>query len=291
VTGGPVNPPAARTALVTGANRGLGRALALGLAADGVAVGLLGRRREALDDVAREITGRGGTAAVAVADVRSWEATLAAVREVEAALGGVDLLVNNAGAIEASEVPVWEADPGEWWDVVEVDLRGPFHCVRAVVPGMVGRGGGRVVDLNSGAGAKDRENYSAYCAAKAGLFRLGGNLHLAGFARGLRAFELSPGVVRSDMTASMAMHADRTEWTPPEAVVGLAVAIARGELDAWSGCFLRAGADTPESLAAVAAGLAVDGSVPDPARRLVVSPYGDDDPNSISPYVTRRPSE
>jgi len=188
--------------------------------------------------------------------------------------------VNNAGVIDPVEVPAWEADPGDWWDVVETDLRGPFHCVRAVVPGMVRRGGGRVVDLNSGAGAYDRDNYSAYSAAKAGLFRIAGNLHLAGHERGLRTFELSPGVVRSDMTHAMPMHAGRTEWTPVEEVVGLAVAIARGELDAWSGCFLRAGSDTPASLRAAAESITGDAKaqVPDPSRRLTVAPYGPGDP-------------
>jgi NAD(P)-dependent dehydrogenase (short-subunit alcohol dehydrogenase family) len=278
------NPAPARTAFVTGANRGLGRAIAVGLAGSGVAVGLVGRRREALEDVAAEIRDAGGRAAVATADVRSYEATLAAARDVAAVLGRVDLLVNNAGVIDPVEVPVWEADPDAWWDVVETDLRGPFHCVRAVVPGMVRHGGGRVVDLNSGAGAYDREIYSAYCAAKAGLFRIGGNLHLAGHERGLRAFELSPGTVRSDMTASMPMHADRTDWTPVEDLVSLAVAIARGELDAWSGCFLRAGIDTPESLRAAAESISgsisgdAKAQVPDPARRLTVAPYGPDDP-------------
>ena len=195
-------------------------------------------------------------------------------------LGSVDLLVNNAGVIDPAEVPVWEAEPQDWWDVVETDLRGPFHCVRAVVPGMLRRGGGRVIDLNSGAGARDREIYSAYCAAKAGLFRIGGNLHLAGFERGLRSFELSPNVVETDMTHSMPMHEGRSEWTPVEAVVALAVAVARGELDAWSGCFLRAGTDTPESLAAAAAELTGDpkGRVAAPFRRLVVHPYGPSDP-------------
>jgi 3-oxoacyl-[acyl-carrier protein] reductase len=274
------HPPPARTALVTGANRGLGRGLALGLAADGVAVGLLGRRRDALEAVAREIREAGGRAAVVPADVRSYEATMAAVAAVEAMLGGVDLLVNNAGVVDPVEVPVWEAEPQDWWDVVETDLRGPFHCVRAVVPGMLRRGGGRVIDLNSGAGARDREVYSAYCAAKAGLFRIGGSLHLAGFERGLRSFELSPNVVETDMTHSMPMHEGRSEWTPVETVVALAVALARGELDAWSGCFLRAGADTPESLAAAAAELTGDpeGRVPAPFRRLVVHPYGPSDP-------------
>lgn len=274
------DPPAARVAIVTGANRGIGRELALGLARSGVAVGLLGRSADDLEEVAGRIRAGGGTAGVATAEVRDHARVVEAVAALEDGLGGTDLLVNNAGVIEAAEVPAWEADPQEWWDVVETDLRGPFHLVRAVVPGMVGRGGGRVVDLSSGAGAADRDVYSAYCAAKAGLFRLGGNLHLAGYDRGLRSFELAPGVVRTGMTGSMAAHTGRTGWTPPEAVVDLVVAIARGELDAWSGCYLRAGGDTVESLTAAAAALpdGGHGGVPAPARRLVVAPWGPTDP-------------
>ncbi len=247
-------PGPARVALVTGAARGLGRELALGLAAAGLRVGLLGRSRPGLEQVAGEVHEGGGEAAVVIADVRSYPEVVAAVDEVERRLGGIDLLVNNAGVIEAAEEPVWLADPDAWWQVVETDLRGPFHCVRAVVPGMLARGGGRVVDLNSGAGSDDRPVYSAYSAAKAGLFRVGGSLHEAGFARGMRAFEISPGVVRTDMTAAMALHAGRTAWTPPEALVALVLAVAAGRLDRWSGCFLRAGLDTPEALEAVAGG-------------------------------------
>ncbi len=142
---------------------------------------------------------------------------------------------------------------------------------------MLEAGGGRVVNLSSGAGADDRPVYSAYCAAKAGLFRLTGNLHLAGHDRGLRAFDVSPGVVRTDMTGSMAMHDDRTDWTPVAAVVDLVVAVARGELDAWSGRYLRAGVDTPASLAAAADDL------DDRARRLRVVPTGPDDPAVVEP--------
>jgi len=261
-------PPSARTALVTGAGRGLGRALAVGLAGAGLRVAVLGRSAQSLDDVVAEL---GGEAVAVVADVRDYDAVQLAVAEAERGLdAGIDLLVNNAGVIESTEVPVWQADPQEWWDVVETDLRGPFHCVRAVVPGMIARGGGRVIDLNSGAGALDREIYSAYCAAKAGLFRITGNLHLAGFSRGLRAFEISPGVVRTDMTASMAMHRGRTDWTPVERLVELVVAVAAGRLDQWSGRFLRAGLDDPEVLSGVD---------PGPRGRLLgVLPYGPDDP-------------
>jgi 3-oxoacyl-[acyl-carrier protein] reductase len=269
----------ARTALVTGANRGLGRELALGLARSGIAVGLLGRSQPGLSAVADEIAASGGRAAVGTADVRDLAAVHAVVVAVQEQLGAVDLLVNGAGVIDPVEVPAWQADPGDWWDVVETDLRGPFHLVRAVVPGMIERGGGRVINLSSGAGANDREIYSAYCAAKAGLFRLTGNLHLAGYQQGLRAFEVSPGTVRTDMTASMPMHADRTDWAEPEWLVDLVLGVALGQLDAWSGCFLRSGVDTVESLRKAAQDLDDgSGSVPSPARRLTVVPWGPSDP-------------
>jgi 3-oxoacyl-[acyl-carrier protein] reductase len=271
------------TALVTGANRGLGREIALGLARSGVAVGLLGRARPGLATVAGEIVAAGGRAGIGVADVRDFAQVEAAVGDLRGQLGEIDLVVNSAGVIDPVEVPAWEADPGDWWDVVETDLRGPFHVVRAVVPGMVARGGGRVVNLNSGAGAKDREIYSAYCAAKAGLFRLTGNLHLAGYEHGLRAFELSPGTVRTDMTAAMPMHAERTDWAQPEWLVDLVLGVARGELDAWSGCFLRAGVDSVAALRKVADEIADPGTglVPAPKRRLGVTLWGPDDPLPI----------
>jgi 3-oxoacyl-[acyl-carrier protein] reductase len=266
-----------RVALVTGAGRGLGRELAIALAQAGAAVGLIGRTRPGLEETAELLDGTGVPVEVATADVRSWEEVRAAVDELEATLGGADLLVNNAGIIDPVEVPVWEADPHQWREVIETDLLGPFHCVRAVVPGMIARGLGRVVDLNSGAGAADRPIYSAYCAAKAGLFRITGNLHLAGHSRGLRAFEVSPGTVRTDMTAAMATHADRTEWTPADALVQLVLSISRGDLDEWSGAFLRAGVDTPASLLA-AQQQAGDAGLSPLSRRLGVFRYGSDDP-------------
>jgi 3-oxoacyl-[acyl-carrier protein] reductase len=276
-----------RVALVTGANRGLGRLIALGLADSGLAVGLLGRSLGGLQAVADEIAEGGGRAAVALADVTEFAQVQRAVDEIQKDLGGAELLVNSAGVIDPVEVPVWQADPGDWWSVVETDLLGPFHLIRAVVPGMIERGCGRVVNLSSGAGTTDRAIYSAYSAAKAGLFRITGNLHLAGYLHGLRAFEISPGTARTDMTASMPMHRQRTQWTPPEALVDLVSAVARGELDPWSGCFLRAGVDTPESLREVVDRLG-GGEIPAPLRRLGVIRWGPDDP-VVTPGPGRGP--
>lgn len=244
-----MTPPAPRTALITGASRGIGRHLATGFAAAGLDVGLLARSADALAAVAAEIAPTGVDVVAVAADVTLPSDVARAVAEVERRLGSIDVLVNNAGRVDA-EVPLWEADPDDWWRVVEVNVRGPFLLAHAVVPGMLARGGGRIINLNSGSGTRDFPTASAYTASKSALFRLGGAIHLAGFELGLRAFELAPGVVRTDMTASMEMHADRTEWTEPADVVALALALARGEGDHLSGSYVRVGLDEPGRLSA-----------------------------------------
>jgi hypothetical protein len=115
--------------------------------------------------------------------------------------------------------------------------------------------------------------------------RLGANLHGDGFDRGIRVFELAPGVVKTDMSTGMTLHADRTEWTPPSAVTDVVVAIAAGELDACSGWFVRVTHDTPESLRALAAEAEEQG-VTATARRLRVQPAGSGDP--LGPSLTGR---
>lgn len=258
---------------MTGASRGIGRHLALGLAGAGLDVALLARDQSALGGVREQVERAGVRAVVLPADVTDVRAVRAAVAAAEAELDGIDLLVNNAGRIESAEVPPWQADPDEWWSVFEANVRGPFHLVQAVVPGMLARGGGRVVDLSTGSATRDSDIYSAYYASKTALLRFGSGLHEAGFAHGLRVFELAPGVVRTDMTGSMAVHDDRTEWTDPADVVALLLAVAAGELDGWSGRFFRAGAEDVERLRAAAAR-----GLDDDARRLRLRPWGDDDP-------------
>ncbi|MDQ0373164.1 SDR family NAD(P)-dependent oxidoreductase [Cellulomonas humilata] len=259
-----------RTALVTGAGRGIGRGIALGLAEAGYAVGLVGRTRAHLDAVAEEI---GDDACVAAADLTDATAVLDAVARVEEELGGIGLLVNNAGVIERAEVPFVEDDVEDSWRVIEANVRGPLLVTHAVLPGMLARGDGRVLNLNSGAGHRAMTSYTGYAISKGALARFTTQLDAQYRDQGIRVLDLAPGHVETAMTTSMAMHDGRTEWTPVEAVAELARAFGDGELDALSGRFVRAGTDTVESLlAALPQILAAD------ARTLRLGAYGDEDP-------------
>lgn len=248
-------------ALVTGASRGIGdlavRAL---LGAGWTVVGL--SRSGAIADGAEGMP----------CDVTDAEEVATTVGQVIEQHGRIDLLVNNAGLIE-TEVPLWEADVDEWWQVMVTNVRGPFLLTRAVVPHMITAGGGRVVNINSGAGTKERGDLTAYCGSKSALARITGGVALAGAEHGVLAFDLAPGVVETDMTHSMRMHDGRTEWTAPQDVTDLLLAFAAGELDGFSGRMVRAGADDLDTLRAHSrAGL------PDDARMLRLRPWGEDDP-------------
>jgi NAD(P)-dependent dehydrogenase (short-subunit alcohol dehydrogenase family) len=260
-----------QVALVTGASTGIGRALVEGLAARGVAVAGLARDEQRLTAAMAEVAAASGVRTLTVAaDVTDRGAVDAAVARVADELGRVDLLVNNAGTIDAEEVPVWEADPDQWWDVVASHVRGAQLLVRAVVPGMLARGHGRVVNLASGMGTRAHRDYSAYSVAKTGLMRLTEALDLSLQGSGVHAFDVAPGVVDTPMTRSMDMWRGFTDWTPPERAVELIVAIAAGELDAWAGRFVRAGRDDLDTLRSV--------MPQDAVRQLRLKPYGDDDP-------------
>lgn len=258
---------AGTVALVTGASTGIGLALARGLAERGAAVAGLARGAERLSAELAQVTADTGARTLAVAaDVTDLVAVREAVARVGAELGPVDLLVNNAGLIDAAEVPVWEAEPAQWWSVVESQLRGPFNLVQAVVPGMAARGAGRVVGLASGMSTRANPHYSAYSVGKSGQVRITESLA----SSGVLAFDVAPGVVDTAMARSMPTWDGFADWTPVSAVVDLVAAIAEGRLDAWSGRFVRAGADSVESLAAVAP--------EDTHRQVRLQPYGPDDP-------------
>ena len=156
------------TGVVTGAGRGLGREIAVALAAEGMSLLLLSRTgsqvRDLTDDLSSRFPGRVLPATIEVADPAAVDRVVA---HVEQHLGPVDLLVNAAGRIESTERPCWEADQAEHWGVIETDLRGPLLMTRALLPSMVQRGRGRVVTLTSRARAATRTGtYTGYALSK-----------------------------------------------------------------------------------------------------------------------------
>lgn len=266
-------PLAGQVALVTGASTGIGREVAQALAAQGAAVAGLARGADRLAAAMQEVAQLTGARTLSVpGDVVDPAAVDAAVAHVVDQLGPVDLLVNNAGLIDAAEVPVWSADREQWWAVVESHLRGPQLLISAVVPGMVERGRGRVVDLASGMGTRAVAEYSAYSVGKAGQIRLTEALAASLEGTGVHAFNIAPGLVQTEMTLAMPKWQGHTAWTPSAKVAELVCAVALGELDRWSGRFLRAGVDTPASLR--------DVPLPEGARQLRLRAFGPDDPLS-----------
>ena len=266
-------PLAGQVALVSGAGRGIGRELALGLAAAGARVGLVGRTRSSLDAVLHECAALGARAVAVPADVADRDRARAAVDTVVRDLGPVDLLVTNAGLRERAAAAPWEADPDDWWRVVETNLRGTFLLDRLVLPAMVGRGAGRVLHVGSGMGQRANPDWSAYAVSKAAVSRLTDSLAAALDGTGVTVLEVSPGLVRTDMTETMWGPPEQQAWNPAQQVVDLALRFAVGELDALHGRFVHAVRDDVDRLLRHADDLrAAD------ARTLRLRTTGPDDP-------------
>ncbi len=260
-----------QVALVTGASAGIGRHLVDDLAGRGATVVGIARTRDRLTAAMTEVAAATGARTLAVAlDVTDVAAVAEAGERVLAEFGRIDLLINNAGLIDAAEVPVWEADPDQWWEVVSSHIRGAQLMARAVVPGMLSRKSGRIINLVSSMGTRAEPQYSAYSIGKTGLMRLTETLAVSLAGSGVYAFDVAPGLVDTTMTRSMPKWRDFTGWTPPSKVVELVAAIADGEVDAWSGRFLRAGVDDLDTLRS----LTPDGV----ARQLRLRSYGETDP-------------
>lgn len=190
---------AGRRALVTGGSRGIGRGIALAMARAGADVAL-GYRREAAaaEAVVREIEALGRRGAAFAADVRDAEAVEGMVRAAAAALGGLDVVVANAG-VPARFEPLHEVDPGYWRRVIEIDLSGVFHTLRAALPLLREQRSGVILTLSSIAADAAQANGGPYAAAKSAVNAITivaarENAHL-----GIRANVIAPGFIATDM--------------------------------------------------------------------------------------------
>jgi 3-oxoacyl-[acyl-carrier protein] reductase len=171
------------------------------------------------------------------ADVSRREDVERMIAKVERELGPIELLVNNAG-IALSEDDAWTVDTDEWWHVFEVNVLGAYLCCRAVIPGMIERRRGRIVNTGSGASYLPGSTSTAYSASKAALGRFGETLARQLEPHGIPVFTISPGLVRTEMTEGS--FSDDAPWTPPELAPRLVVELASGRLDELSGRYIHA---------------------------------------------------
>lgn len=188
-----------RRALVTGGGRGIGRAIALRLAAAGADVALLARSAEELEQVATEIANSGRRSLVCVADLADRQQVEAAVAALVDDWGGVDILVNNAGVL-GPVGPTHEVDADAWLDAIRINLGGCFLCSRAVLPGMIQSGSGHIINLSGGGAVSPRPWFSAYGASKAAVVRLTETLATEVAEYGIQVNAISPGSVNTRMT-------------------------------------------------------------------------------------------
>ena len=202
-----------QTALVTGAGRGFGKAIALRLAAEGAAVALVSRSQGQLDAVAEEIEAAGGRAAVAPADVTDRAAVAGAVKSAEARLGPISLLVNNAG-VPGPFGPLWLADPDRWWASQAVHIRAPVLFLHALLPGMVERKAGRAIIVSALAARMAAPFMSAYCTGKIAQSRIVEEVALEAGPHGVSIFAIDPGFVFTGIAEETMNDPDAQRWLP-----------------------------------------------------------------------------
>jgi len=239
-------------ALVTGGGRGLGRAFAIALARQGLRVAVAARSTHQIEETVGLIQSKSHSAIAVPADVTFKADVHAMVDAVEAKLGPIDLLVNNAGSGPPFG-PTWESDPEEWWRNVETNLKGPLLCCHAILPGMIRRKQGRIINVASAAGTCSVPYMSAYVTSKAALIRLTEVLADEVREHGVSLFSIQPGTVRTAMAEELLLSEAGQRWMPwfkkifdngaddsPEAGTELVLYLASGAADTLSGRFFIA---------------------------------------------------
>ena len=227
-----------QVALVTGGGRGIGANIARELRSGGAAVAIAARSSDELEQVALETD-----AFPVIADVSRVESVTSMIRIVEANRGPIDILCANAG-VSSSDERAWEADPAEWWRTFEVNVLGVYLCCRAVIPGMLSRGRGRIIITGSGAAYLPGSSNSAYSASKAAVWRFGEVLAKQ-LEKRIPVFVFSPGLVRTRMTS---WAPDDAPWTPSHLAPRLVRVLASGRADALAGRYIHAENDDVDDL-------------------------------------------
>jgi NAD(P)-dependent dehydrogenase (short-subunit alcohol dehydrogenase family) len=246
--------------VVTGGGRGIGQVFAKSLADAGAVVAVAGRSADELTKTVTEISARGGRVDSVILDVTDRDAVATGILQVERSFGRIDLLINNAG-LWGPIADLWEADPSEWWRTMEVHIGGAFLCSRAVLPGMISRGSGRIINVVSHAGVFRWPTCSAYSVSKAAVVKLTENLGAELRPHGVAVFAFHPGLTpiglsetkieiqadpdspKSRAIAWVRNEVESNRAVSPDRAADFVLALAKGQGDGLSGRYLTVSDD------------------------------------------------
>ncbi len=233
-----MNDISGKTVFITGASRGIGESAARAFAGADANVVLAARSSEAIQAIAADI---GNQALAVVCDVADYDQVARAVAAATDAFGGVDVLINNAGAVEPIS-HMATSDPNAWGKIIDINLKGVYHGMRAVMPGMKEAGSGSILTISSGAAHHPLEAWSHYCASKAAVNMLTKCVDQEARDMGIRAIGLSPGTVATQMQkeikASGLNPVSKLDWTDhisPEWVARCLLWMCSDAADRWLG--------------------------------------------------------
>lgn len=190
-----------KKAIVTGGNRGLGKAVALALAAEGVDVAITGRDEKTVKETVKELEGKGIKAAYSIFDVSNQKEVETEMEKLQNSFGSFDILINNAGISAFQSFLDMPVD--QWQNIVQTNLFGPYFMSRAVLPTMIEKKGGDIINVSSTAGLKGGANTSAYSVSKAGLISLSESLMYEMRKHNIRVTTLTPSTIASDMSVKL----------------------------------------------------------------------------------------
>jgi len=213
-----------KVAIVTGGNKGIGKAISLRLAEEGADVVIAARDTEAADEVVRKVEQKGRHSLSVKTDVMQSDQVEAMVKKVMDEFGRIDILVNNAGQIlkvEAAKTKV-----ADWDNIINVNVRGTFLCSRTVLPHMIRRRGGKIINISSTAGKRGTPEVSAYCASKFAVSGFSESIAQEVAKYGITVNSICPGMVLTKMGLSVSPETDTSKWLTPEDIADVVVFLA-----------------------------------------------------------------
>lgn len=225
-----------KVALITGSGRGMGRAISLGLAKNGVKVALTGRNQSLLDKTAKEIEEAGGNAKTFLLDVTDDRQAESVSKEVCEEWGSIDILVNNAGVI-VYDKPVWETTLEEWNFIMDTNLKGTFLTCKAVLPYMMQKGAGYIINMGSSSGKEPDDEYGPYAASKWGVVGYTASLAKSLIGQGIIVNGINPTWVDTDMARAYIPEGD-PDWVTQNEISDAVIYLLTKAPKAMTGKFI-----------------------------------------------------